>query len=218
MDHFQHAIDAVSYMPHGYCLLWKPWLVSIHAGFDLLIFLAYTAIPIAILMFIRKRQIEFSGLAWLFVAFIFLCGLTHLVNLVTLWFGIYETQGWIKLITAMVSVATAIVIFPLVPKALAIPTPAAYEARLDEKLRLERQLKEERDTLEMRIAERTQELDSANVELQHRCRNLLAVVSATARLERAPANFSQRFGQKLAGLAASLDLLTEKNWAGTGLI
>ena len=215
INHLQNAIDAASYMPHGYCLLWKPWLVSIHAGSDLLIFLAYTAIPIAILVFIRKRQIEFSGLAWLFIAFIFLCGVTHLVNVITLWFGIYETQGWIKLVTAMVSIATAVVIFPLLPKALAIPTPAEYEARLSEKLELSQQLRNERDNLEARVAERTRELDSANVELQHRCRNLLAVVSATARLERAPADFSERFGRKLAGLAASLDLLTEKNWGGT---
>ena len=217
MDHFQHAIDAASYMPHGYCLLWKPWLVSIHAGSDFLIFLAYTAIPIAILLFIRKRRIEFSGLAWLFIAFIFLCGVTHLVNVVTLWFGIYETQGWIKLVTAMVSIATAVVIFPLIPKALAIPTRAEYEARLSEKLKLSQQLRNERDNLEARVGERTRELNSANIELQHRCRNLLAVVSATARLERAPADFSERFGRKLAGLAASLDLLTEKNWGGTDM-
>jgi hypothetical protein len=147
MDHFQHIMDAASYMAHGYCLLWKPWLVGIHAGSDALIFIAYTAIPIAIFLFIRKRQIEFSALAWLFIAFIFLCGVTHIVNLVTLWFPIYETQGWIKLVTAMVSIATAIVIFPLVPKALAIPTPTEYEARLSEKRKLADALINERNRL-----------------------------------------------------------------------
>lgn len=214
MDHLQHAIDAASYMPHGYCLLWKPWLVAIHAASDALIFVAYTLIPLAILLFIRRREIEFSGLAWLFIAFIFLCGVTHLVNLVTLWFGIYETQGWIKLLTALVSIATAAVIFPLIPKALAIPTPEAYEARLAEKNKLADELRRERNSLEYRVAERTEELKNANAELQHRCKNLLAVVSATARFEKAPPDFSERFGRKLAGLASSLDLLTEKNWGG----
>ena len=37
-------IDQASYMAHGYCLLWKPWLIVLHAGSDLLIFAAYFAI------------------------------------------------------------------------------------------------------------------------------------------------------------------------------
>ncbi len=41
------AINQAAYMAHGYCLLWKPWLVALHAGSDFLIFLSYFAIPIA---------------------------------------------------------------------------------------------------------------------------------------------------------------------------
>jgi hypothetical protein len=47
----------------------------------------------------------------------------------------------------MVSIATAIVIFPLVPKALAIPTPTEYEARLSEKRKLADALINERNRL-----------------------------------------------------------------------
>ena len=36
-------IDSASYMAHGYCLLWKPWLVTLHAASDFLIFAAYFA-------------------------------------------------------------------------------------------------------------------------------------------------------------------------------
>jgi PAS domain S-box-containing protein len=122
-------IDNAAYMAHGYCLLWKPWLVVLHAMSDILIFAAYFAIPIAIWIFIRKRPtLPLQNLAWLFAAFILLCGLTHLINLVTLWWPIYETQGVIKLATALVSVATAAAIFPLIPKALAIPSPDELEA------------------------------------------------------------------------------------------
>ena len=122
-------IDDASYMAHGYCLLWKPWLVILHALSDILIFGAYFAIPVAIWVFIKKRPtLPLQNLGWLFAAFILLCGLTHLVNLVTLWWPIYETQGVLKLITALVSVATAVAIFPLIPKALAIPSPAELEA------------------------------------------------------------------------------------------
>src|SRR5688572_28338389 len=109
-------VDQASYMAHGYCLLWKPWLVVLYAGSDFLLFLAYFAIPVAIWIFLRNRQdLELRGLAVLFAAFIFLCGLTHIVQMVTLWWPIYETQGIVKAATAAVSVATAVLIFPLIP-------------------------------------------------------------------------------------------------------
>jgi hypothetical protein len=112
------------YMAHGYCLVWKPWLIAAHAISDLLIFAAYFAIPIAIWIYVRRRKdLDLKFLAVLFALFILLCGLTHLIQCITLWWPIYETQAWVKAATAAVSVATAVVIFPLIPLALAIPSP-----------------------------------------------------------------------------------------------
>ena len=126
-------IDHVAYMAHGYCLLWKPWLIVLHAGSDILIFAAYFAIPVAIWIFLRQRpDLELRPLAILFAAFIFLCGLTHLIQMITLWWPIYETQGIVKLLTAIVSVVTAVMIFPLIPKAVAIPSPRALQTANEE--------------------------------------------------------------------------------------
>lgn len=162
-------IHGAAYMAHGYCLLWKPWLVALHAGSDLLIFAAYFAIPVAIWTFVSKRpNIEMKGLARLFAAFILWCGLTHIVNLVTLWWPIYEFQALVKVVTAAISVTTAVVIFPLIPKALAIPSPnelqlanthlaqeiAAHKRTLAE-------LEQARTKLEQRVAARTKELSEA---------------------------------------------------------
>lgn len=162
-------IEHASYMAHGYCLLWKPWLVALHAGSDFLIFAAYFAIPVAIWIFISKRpNVELRGLARLFAAFILWCGLTHIINLVTLWWPIYEFQGLVKAITAAISVTTAVVIFPLIPKALAIPNPKELQlanAHLAgeitaHKLTL-RELEQARAELEQRVAERTKDLAEA---------------------------------------------------------
>ena len=49
----QNFVDIWQYMPHGMCLLWQPWLVFLWAGSDLLIFLSYTAIPVALLTVLR---------------------------------------------------------------------------------------------------------------------------------------------------------------------
>jgi hypothetical protein len=162
-------IDHASYMAHGYCLLWKPWLVALHAGSDFLIFAAYFAIPVAIWIFVSKRpNIEMKGLARLFAAFILWCGLTHIINLVTLWWPIYEFQGLVKAITAGISLTTAVVIFPLIPKALAIPSPnelqlanAELASEIAAHKRTLADLQRARADLELRVEERTKELSEA---------------------------------------------------------
>ncbi len=178
-----NMIDQAAYMAHGYCLLWKPWLISIHAGSDFLIFIAYMAIPFAIWSFVKKRDdLELKPLALLFAAFIFLCGLSHAVQGLTLWWPVYETQGYVKAATAIVSVATAVMIFPLIPKALAIPSPrqlsvvneglaievAAHRATLIE-------LEKAKNELEMRVAERTKELEHSKARFE-------ALVRASAQI------------------------------------
>lgn len=57
-------------------------------------------------------------------------------------------------------------------------------------------------------------------EVNHRSKNLLAVVQSVARQTAAhadPENFAQRFSERLQGLAASHDLLVHNAWQGVGL-
>jgi PAS domain S-box-containing protein len=57
-------------------------------------------------------------------------------------------------------------------------------------------------------------------EITHRAKNLLAVVQVMARHtanEVDPSAFAERFGQRLAGLAASHDLLVKSDWRGVDI-
>ena len=179
----QDMINRAAYMAHGYCLLWKPWLIAMHASSDILIFGSYFAIPVAIWIFLSKRtDLTLKPLAVLFAAFIFLCGLTHAIQAVTLWWPVYEVQGYVKAITAIVSVTTAIAIFPLIPKAVAIPSPSQLQI-VNEGLALEvaahrdtlAALKRSKDELEMRVAERTKELEHSKARFE-------ALVKASAQV------------------------------------
>jgi PAS domain S-box-containing protein len=92
-------------------------------------------------------DLEYKWVFWLFVAFIVACGTTHLVGLVTLWQPVYALQGLIKTATAGLSVTTAFLLWPLIPKALALPSPsvlrktdAELETALIEKDRALRQI------------------------------------------------------------------------------
>jgi len=99
-------------------------------------------------------------------------------------------------------------------KAFRLTTPAQYEAQLAEKNAVATALAEERDTLERRVRERTERLNIVNAELHHRFKNMLSVISALARQSGAEKTFSAVFDNRLRGIAATLDLLTEKQWHG----
>ena len=121
----QALIEYASYMPHGYCLFWQPWLVTLYAGSDLLIFAAYSLIPFALLTFLPAAQdLRFRGLVALFAAFILLCGITHLISVVTLWVPVYPLHGLAKLITGVVSIVDGDRPLHADPEARRDPEPA----------------------------------------------------------------------------------------------
>jgi two-component sensor histidine kinase len=163
LDYLRSWLEPSAFSPHGFCLLWEPGLLWLHAGSDALTALAYLSIPVALLAFLRRRRdVSFGWMGGLFAAFILLCGATHIMGLVTLWSPLYWLQGAIKLATALVSVATAILLWPLIPRALAIPSGAALQGALAEKEAAVAQLRDLAANLERRVAERTAELAEAN--------------------------------------------------------
>jgi PAS domain S-box-containing protein len=120
---------AGGFMPHGYCYLWKPGLVWLHVLSDSTIAVAYYSIPVLLVYFVRKRRdLPFNWILLMFASFIVACGTTHLLEVWTLWHPTYWLSGFIKAITAFVSLAIAVVLIPLIPKALSLPSPAQIEA------------------------------------------------------------------------------------------
>lgn len=117
-----------TFIPHGHCYLWKTELVWFHIISDASIALAYYSIPIALIYFVRKRKdLPFNWIFFLFGAFIIACGTSHLMEIWTLWHPTYWLSGLLKAITALVSIYTALALLPLVPKALALPSPTQLE-------------------------------------------------------------------------------------------
>jgi PAS domain S-box-containing protein len=111
-----------NFLPHGTCYLWNPKIVWLHVVSDGLIALSYYCIPVALIYMVRKRRdVPFNWIFWMFGLFILGCGTTHLMEVWTVWHGSYLLSGVIKAFTAMVSVATAIALMPLVPKIISLP-------------------------------------------------------------------------------------------------
>jgi PAS domain S-box-containing protein len=149
------AAESKGFMPHGYCYMWDPSIVWLHVISDGIIALSYFCIPLALIYLVwRRRDLPFNWIFWMFGLFIVSCGTTHLMEIWTVWHASYRLAGVIKAITAAVSAATAIMLIPLLPKAIALPSAEQMRAVNDE-LRLqmvERQRVEQelRETLILR--------------------------------------------------------------------
>ena len=123
---FQWLTDYMAergYMPHGYCIQWDNFLTPVMVISDLITFLAYFSLPIALLYFAKRRtDFPFPKILWLFAIFILACGMTHLMDVITLWIPFYDASAFFKAVTAIASLATAVAIWPLIPAALKIPS------------------------------------------------------------------------------------------------
>ena len=101
MSDFLQDLFSSDFMPHGFCYLWKPEIVWLHAISDSIITIAYYLIPVALIYFARKRRdLPFDWMLVMFGIFIFGCGTTHLMEVWTLWHGTYALSGIVKAATA----------------------------------------------------------------------------------------------------------------------
>jgi len=125
MDELSRLLAINGFLPHGYCISWSQPLVLTFVISDILIFLSYFSMPVALVHFARQRKdFPYRWVLWLFAAFIMACGTTHLMGAVVLWQPMYNLDAMLKAFTAMISVMTAILLWPLIPKALKLPSPA----------------------------------------------------------------------------------------------
>lgn len=106
------------FLPHSTCYLQNPQLIWLHVSSDSIIGLAYLVISsaLAYLVYRARRDIPFHWMFLAFGLFIVTCGFTHLMEVWTVWTPVYWLAGYVKLVTAVASLATAVVLPPVIPK------------------------------------------------------------------------------------------------------
>jgi len=139
---------------------WTPLLGWLHILSDTAIGASYTAIPLVMWHFARRRpDIKLPRVFWLYVAFILACGLGHLIEAGIFYWPVYRLSGLSKLVTATVSVVTLVAIIRVLPHALTLPGMAKMNAELKREVA-------QRQQAEARLAQANGVLVSRNDELR----------------------------------------------------
>ena len=179
IQYFSHLFDTQGWVPRWVCGRWSVahgWTYIISS---LLIGAAYFAIPLILFRFIRKRKdiLPFNGIFWLFILFIFSCGVTHFTDAVMFWYPAYRFSAVVLLITAIVSWVAVIGLFKVIPIALSFKSPAQLEAIIRQRTEdlaktnaelviLNQQLSEANRKTEQLMRQKDEFLDIASHELK----------------------------------------------------
>src|SRR3984885_5554268 len=180
-----HDILSSAYMPHLYCYLGSTSLAWTHAIADTLIGLAYVVISATLAYRIHRGRSElpFHGLFFAFAVFIVACGSSHLMEAITVWIPVYVLSAAIKVVTALASIATAVMLPSVVPDVLSLLQRARtsderrvlLEATLIERDAAQHELKESYRVSEQKVLERTAQIsrakDGLEAEVLERRRN-----------------------------------------------
>ncbi|MDT8406385.1 MAG: EAL domain-containing protein [Methylococcales bacterium] len=126
------------FLPHAYCFAQDSLVLWVTVLANGLVALAYFMISAGLVRFVYLRKdIEFQGLFVLFSLFISACGVTHVMHVVTVWWPVYGLSAGVDVLTALVSTLSAVVLWQLIPKAVALPSPSmlvAANQRLSEEI------------------------------------------------------------------------------------
>ena len=134
MDWLWWLLDSSPWVPRGACGDWGPWLPLVYRVSNWLIALSYFAIPLSLVHLYRRQRANLPS-PWMllcFVVFIVACGLGHVADAFAFVWPAYRLFTLVDVATALVSVATAVLLPGVVRRLADFKSPEEYERIVNE--------------------------------------------------------------------------------------
>ena len=138
-EFFSKLFNTSDWPARWHCGSWTDFHGWLYILSDVSIWAAYFAIPVLLFRIIRTRKdiLPFSKIIGLFIAFILLCGTTHLLDAVIFWWPAYRLSALVRLATALVSIITVFALYKMLPAILNLRTLEQLEKEIDERKKAE---------------------------------------------------------------------------------
>ena len=160
MDVLTSLISQNGYLPHNDAFVWTSGLLWTMVAADAIIAAAFFTIPFALLSYMRQRSgPSMQWITWFISAFIFSCGVTHVMDIWMMWRPYPVLLVLTKVTTAGLSLAAALALWRLIPKSLDISSVkqlkaviSSLEAEVCNRRSAEDQLEEIQQSLALTLA------------------------------------------------------------------
>ncbi|RFZ90311.1 hypothetical protein D0C36_21165 [Mucilaginibacter conchicola] len=140
-EFFSKLFSTVDFPARWHCGTWTDFHGWLYIISDLSIWAAYFAIPFLLLKLVRRRKdLPFPKIFLLFVAFILLCGLTHLIDAGIFWWPAYRFSALVRFITGIISIFSVYALYRIVPLAVNIRTVKDLEYEMEKRREVEDKL------------------------------------------------------------------------------
>ncbi len=154
LEFFSRLLDTGDWPPRWHCGRWTDFHGWFYIVSDLMIAAAYFAIPFLLYkILVKRRDFPFPSLIWLFIAFIVLCGTTHLSDAILFWWPAYRFSGLLRFVTGAVSIFTVVILYRISPMILSLRTQEQLETEIEARKKAEQEMKHQQ-----LIRESTEEL------------------------------------------------------------
>lgn len=169
-DFFTHLFSTADWPPRWHCGSWSDFHGWLYILSDLSIWASYFAIPFLLFRIVKKRaDIPFPRIFWLFIAFILLCGTTHLIDALIFWWPAYRVNALVKLITGIISVVAVLALYKILPLVYNLRTVDELEAEIEERKKAEEEARHQqilKQSAEELMARKDEFLSIASHELK----------------------------------------------------
>ena len=135
---FGEHLLATDFVPRLYSYAGKPAVLWTHVIADALIAIAYLAISAALVYLVYRGRgtLPFDSVFLAFGLFLVACACTHLLSVWTTWVPVYVLAGSIKIIAAVASLMTAVLLCLAVPRILALAASARASQSVQDRLQM----------------------------------------------------------------------------------